>query len=158
MARAIENWSDFLREPTRVLPQIERGEEVILRRRDGAALRLGLESEAEASQVGTEIAALVLAKVLPRMDPALLAEALRPRLPWSRFLPAPALEEFGREFADTLEACASIGNMNRIAEVLADWKVTAEIYADPLLASDLRRPLPGTDTRVPRPASGSQER
>ena len=158
MARAIENWSDFLREPTRVLPQIERGEEVILRRRDGAALRLGLESEAEASQLGTEIAGLLLAKILPRLEPALLAEALRPRLPWTRFLPAPTLEDFGREFADTLEACASVGNMNRIAEVLADWKATAEIYADPSLASDLRRPLPGSDKRVPRPASGSKER
>ena len=110
-----------------------------------------MESEAEASNLGTEIAALVLAKVLPRMDVALLAEAVRPRLPWTRFLPLPALEEFGREFAETLEACASIGNMNRIAEVLADWKATAEAYADPALAAELRRPLPGADTLVPRP-------
>lgn len=158
MSRAVESWSDFLREPTRVLPQIERGEEVILRRRDGGALRLALESEAQAAEVGTEIAALVLAKALPGMDLTFLAEVLRPRLPWTRFLPAPALEEFAREFAETLEACASIGNMNRISEVLSDWKATAEIYADPALASDLRRPLPGTDTRVPRPARGAEER
>ena len=158
MARAVESWSDFLREPTRVLPQVERGEVVILRRRDGPALRLGLESKAEDEKVGTEIAALVLAKLMPRMQRSLLVEALRPRLPWTRFLPPPALEEFGREFAETLEACASIGNMNRIAEVLADWKRTAETYADPALASDLRRPLPGTDTRVSRPARGAEER
>jgi hypothetical protein len=157
MARAVENWSDFLREPTRVLPQVERGEAVILKRRDGAALLLGLESRADDAQVGTEIAALVLAKVIPRMERALLAEALQPRLPWTRFLPVPALEEFGREFAETLEACASIGNMNRIAELLVDWKATAQAYADPALASDLRRPLPGTDLRVPRPAGGSKE-
>jgi len=158
MSRAVESWSDFLREPTRILPQVERGEEVILRRRDGAALRLALESKAEDAQVGTEIAALVLAKLMPRMERSLLTEALGPRLPWTRFLPAPALEEFCREFAETLEACASIGNMNRIAEVLADWKATAEIYADPELASDLQRPLPGTDIRPSRPASGSEER
>ena len=87
----------------------------------------------------------------------MLVEALRPRLPWARFLPPPALEEFAGEFAETLEACASIGNMNRIAEVLADWKATAEIYADPALASDLQRPLEGTDRRVPRPSSGAEE-
>ena len=158
MGRAIENWSDFLREPTRVLPQLERGEEVILRRRDGAALRLGLESKAEDAQVGTEIAALVLAKLLPRMDSKLLAEALLPRLPWTRFLPPTALDEFAREFAETLEACASIGNMNRIAEVITDWKATAAIYADPALASDLQRSLAGTEVRVPRPTSGAEER
>jgi len=73
-------------------------------------------------------------------------------LPWIRFLPASAVEEFTRELGETLEACPTIGNMDRIAEVLAGWKATAEIYADPALANDLRRPLAGTGTRVPRPA------
>jgi len=86
-----------------------------------------------------------------------LAEALRPLLPWTRFLAPPALEEFCREFAEILQSCASIGKMNRVAEVIADWKATAEAYADPAVASDLQRPRPGADARVPRPAGGSEE-
>jgi hypothetical protein len=36
-------------------------------------------------------------------------------------------------------------------EALAAWKSTAAIYADPNLAAELRRPLPGTDDVVPVP-------
>ena len=49
MRQAVKSWSEFLREPTQVLPHVERGEEVILRRRDGAALRLTLEEDAAGS-------------------------------------------------------------------------------------------------------------
>ena len=99
----------------------------------------------------------MLAKLLPRMDGELLAEAPRPRLPWTRFLPPTALDEFARELAETLEACASIGSMNRIAEVVTAWKATAAIYADLGLDSERQRPLAGTDMRVARPTSGAEE-
>jgi hypothetical protein len=158
MRQAVKSWSEFLREPTQVLPHVERGEEVILRRRDGAALRLTLEADAATAQTGTELAAHVLAKMLPKMGDDLLSTALKPRLPWTRFLPAPELATFAREFAETLEACASIGNMNRVGELLHDWKVTAEIYADPALAAELKRSLAGTTIRVPRPSGVAEKR
>jgi hypothetical protein len=158
MRQAVKSWSEFLREPTQVLPHVERGEEVILRRRDGAALRLTLEEDAAAAQTGTELAAYVLSMVLPKMSEGLLAKALAPRLPWTRFLPAAELATFAREFAETLEACASIGNMNRVGELLRDWKATAELHADPALAAELRRPLAGTTVRVSRPSGGAEKR
>jgi hypothetical protein len=158
MRQAIKNWSEFLREPTQVLPHVERGEEVILRRRDGAALRLTLESDAAMAQTGTELAAYVLGMMVPKMGADLLSRTLAPRLPWTRFLPAAELATFAREFAETLEACASIGNMNRVGELLRDWKATAEIHADPALAAELKRPLAGTTIRVARPSGGAEKR
>ena len=79
---------------------------------------------------------MLLAKVLPTVEPSVVAEALGPRLPWTRLLPPAALEEFGRESAETLEAFASIGNMKRVSEVLADWGATAEVHAAPALAAE----------------------
>jgi hypothetical protein len=154
MPEAVESWSDFLREPTRALSRLERGEDVILRRRDGEPLRLTLKSRGEAANLGTEIAARILAGALPALDSIdrVIGDALGERLPWVRLLPPDAREAFLREFAETLEACASVGNMSRLAEVLGDWKATAAIHADPVLAADLKRPLPGTSTRVPRPS------
>ncbi len=155
---AVESWSDFIREPTRALSHLERGEDVILRRRDGEPLRLTLKSRSEAASLGTEIAARVLADALPTIDSIerIVADSLSERLPWLRLLPPDALGAFLREFAETLEACASVGNMGRLAEVLGDWKATASIYADPDLAADLKRPLPGTSTRVPRPSTAAR--
>jgi len=114
---------------------------VIVQGRQGAAPLLTSKSKTDNAKMGAEIAAMLLARVVPRTERAVLLEVLRPRLPWTRFLPESALEEFAREFAETLEACVSIGNMNRVAEIIVDWKEKAEAYADPALAADLRHPL-----------------
>lgn len=162
VSSTVETWSDFLREPTRVVARVERGGEVVLRRRDGEALLLSLKSRGERTRGGTEIAAHVLADALRALDPhdieRRLASVLSRRLPWLRLLPADVLAEFVREFAETLEACASVGEMSRLQDVLADWKSTASIYADPALTADLRRPLPGTSIPVPRPRAGVKKR
>jgi hypothetical protein len=154
VSEAVESWSDFIREPTRALIHLERGEDVILRRRDGEPLRLTLKSRAEAANLGIEIAARILADALPAVDSIdrIIGDSLSERLPWVRLLPGDARKAFLHEFAETLEACASVGNMSRLAEVVGDWKATAAIYADPKLADDLKRPLAGTATRVPRPS------
>ncbi len=52
---------------------------------------------------------------------------------------------------ETVQACASVGNNAALDEVIAAWKSTAAIYADPKLATDLKRPLPGGHTKVSRP-------
>jgi hypothetical protein len=65
---------------------------------------------------------------------------------------------FIREFAETLEACASVGKMDRLGELVDDWKATAAVHADPALAAKLKQPLPGTHDRVPRPSRGAQKR
>jgi len=55
------------------------------------------------------------------------------------------------EFIETVQACAAVGNSAALDEVIHAWKSTAAIYADPKLAADLSRSLPGTRAKVPRP-------
>jgi hypothetical protein len=158
----VENWSDFLREPTRILPRVESGHDVVLRRRDGENLYLSLKSRADASNLGTEICARLLHEALGQIGEqqklqALLLVVLEARFPWARLLPPEALTTFMSEFTSTVEACASVGNTAKVAELLADWRATAEVYADPELAKNLKRPLAGNGAAVPRPkAEGSR--
>ncbi|MDZ4693508.1 MAG: hypothetical protein SGI86_00040 [Deltaproteobacteria bacterium] len=155
MAQTVESWSDFIREPTRVLPMLEKGGDVVLRRRDGESVVLSMQSRANRSQLGTELAARFVSEIFKsNASPEVAAEAaLASRYSWVHFLPADARASFLREFLTTVQACASVGNMTRLGEMIADWKATAEIYSDPKLVAELSRPLTGTGIPVPRPAA-----
>jgi hypothetical protein len=41
--------------------------------------------------------------------------------------------------------------MVQLGQVLTEWRHTAQLYADPGLARELRRPLPGDGDVVPEP-------
>ena len=71
--------------------------------------------------------------------------------PWLRFLPKRERPTFLREFAETVSACAGLGNNASLARLLHEWKATAAIYADPALAASQKRPLRGTDLKVAAP-------
>jgi hypothetical protein len=75
-------------------------------------------------------------------------------IPWLSFLPAAERQEFMVEFFRTAEAAAELGVMAPLAQHLREWQATAAIYADPELARELRRPLPGDGERVPTPPVG----
>jgi hypothetical protein len=135
----------------------------VLRRRGKPDIRISFETRRASASAASaavlaraeEAAGLLLAAALatvselsPRL-PKLLAQ----RYPWIRFLPGDARQQFVREYVETLQACASIGNTARLDEVLNAWKATAEIHADPDLHAELTRPLPAsTGARVPRPS------
>jgi hypothetical protein len=59
--------------------------------------------------------------------------------PWVRFLPKEDLREFVVELVDTLEAADSLGNLAPVTQVIAEWRHTAEIHADPELLAILRQ-------------------
>jgi hypothetical protein len=135
----------------------------VLRRRGKPDIRISFETRRASASAASaavlaraeEAAGLLLAAALatvselsPRL-PKLLAQ----RYPWIRFLPGDARQQFVREYVETLQACASIGNTARLDEVLNAWKATAKIHADPALHAELTRPLPAsTGARVPRPS------
>ena len=146
-----ETLTDFLRQPRPILKKLAK-EDVVLRRRGEVALRLSLETRASASSSGTEIAASLLADLVnvPQV-PNSLGALLAARFPWMKFLSKDAKQAFVHEFIETVRACASVGNSAALDEVIHAWKSTAAIYADPKLAADLSRSLPGTPVKVPRP-------
>ncbi|MCZ7416947.1 hypothetical protein [Streptomyces sp. WMMC897] len=60
--------------------------------------------------------------------------------PWVRFLREDAVREFLVEFVDTARASAEISVFAPLDSVVAAWRHTAEIFADPELRARLSRP------------------
>ncbi|WP_134712673.1 hypothetical protein [Saccharomonospora xinjiangensis] len=69
----------------------------------------------------------------------LVTEVLPHAFPWVRFLPKEAVREFVVELVETLEAAESLRNPAPVAHLVAAWRNTASVYADPELLAVLRR-------------------
>jgi hypothetical protein len=148
----VDTLTDFLRQPKKVLKQVDK-EDVVLARRGKASIRISLDSRVEAQQERSELAAHLLADAVATI-PAMLgqmAAILEKRFPWVRLLPADDRAAFAQELVETLQACAAVGKLARIEEIFHEWKATAEIYADPELAAQLKGPFVETDAPVRRP-------
>lgn len=141
-AAAIATFSEFLREPKRVIRQLDKAARVVIERRDADDLVLMSAARAEEDSEGVEIVAHVLAKALSQIPFEVFARALEDRLPWARFLPPAERERFTREFLATAEASGAAGSTAALAQLIHEWKATAEVWSDPKLAAELRRPLP----------------
>lgn len=77
---------------------------------------------------------------LLREDPAavdLLTRVFPEAFPWVRFLPAKGVRRFLVDFVETARASADLGTVSPIAQLIIEWKHTAEIYADPDLYKTL---------------------
>jgi hypothetical protein len=150
---SMETLTDFLREPKRVLKQVDK-EDVVLARRGKAAIRISLDSRVEAQQERSELAAHLLADAValfPAIMTARMTTILEKRFPWVRLLPTEDRAAFTQELVETMQACASVGKLARIEEIFHEWKATAEIYADPELAAKLKGPFAESSTPVRRP-------
>jgi hypothetical protein len=74
--------------------------------------------------------------------------------PWVRFLATEDVRRFLVELVETIAASSELGNVAALAPVMAAWRDTAEIYADPELYRALTAPLEGTDDGpVPEPSA-----
>ncbi len=142
----------FLRDPHAVMEAVEH-RDVVLHRRGGPALRLSLESRSQQGGEGVALVARLLGDVLDGPAHEQLLTALTVELAWPALLPGPDREAFLVDFVQTARAAAEVGVLAPLVAVLADWKATAAIYADPALAADLHRPLPGDGGPVPAPSA-----
>jgi hypothetical protein len=132
-------FSELQRQPTEALSHLARSSRLRLSRRDADDLMLmyAERAEAEMTMVGTMVR--ILEAVL-HLEPDLLPQILPTVLPWTRFLPNDDLPRLVREFLDTAEAAASIGNLAPLSQLLIGWQHTAEVHADPELFAALTRP------------------
>jgi hypothetical protein len=138
-------WSSFLREPSSVERWLERGD-VLLRRREGEALRLTRDSN-DASQREALLAAVrLLQGGAPHLDDAETTS----RLPWTRFLPDADRRSFLSEFLSSLEACVDLGEFAALGRLVEDWKATASLHAEGL-ARRLKQPIRESGGKVRRP-------
>lgn len=150
--RVIEHpFSELLRQPKTVVRDLADGD-VLLRRRGAPALRLTRvdrdDQRADAyAMVGRALRNLAV------HSPAALGEALLDEFPWTSFLPPSDRAAFIDEFTRTVVAAAELDSFSPLAQVVEEWRATAEIHADPKLARRLSGAILTKGKAVPRPAS-----
>lgn len=150
--RVVERpFSEFLRQPNDVVAQLVE-HDVVLRRRNAPALRL---SQADRDDDRSE-AFEALARLLRNLavhNPAALDAAVDEVFGWATFLPEVDRKVFVEELTRTLVGAADVENYSPVAQLMREWKATAEIHADPALARRLRKPLDVDGVQVTVPAS-----
>lgn len=147
------NFSDFLRKSGDVLREVE-DHDVLLRRRDGADLMLVRADREEIVRDAVGVSSGFM-RWFARAHADELAAGLSEVLPWLRFLPEGDRELFGRQFIETLEACASLDSYDELGNLLAQWRNTAYVWSRPDLRQALQRDHAdqGYDEPVPVPSS-----
>jgi hypothetical protein len=144
-------FSDLLRQPNAVVKDLVDGD-VLLRRRGAPSLRL---SRVDRDDQRADAYAMVgrTLRNLSVHSPAALGEALHREFPWTSFLPKADQQAFVDDFTRTVVAAAELDNFAPLAQLLDEWRATAEIHADPRLSRRLRRPIAATGEVVSRPAT-----
>jgi Family of unknown function (DUF6247) len=149
--RLIERqFSDLLRHPKDVTHDVEDAD-VLLRRRDEPDLRLSrADREIERTEAFSAMARAF--RNLARHSSKALGDALGDAFGWLEFLPASDRRLFTDEFARVVTAAAELDNYGPLSQLVREWRATAEVYADPKLARQLRRPVQAEGGSVPAPA------
>ncbi|UJW34823.1 hypothetical protein L3Q67_14240 [Saccharothrix sp. AJ9571] len=139
------NFSDLSNKPLAVVGQVERSatRSVRIRRRGKDVQDLVLVTEERAAQV-TEVVTATTRMFLALMEHddvarALATEVVPAAFPWVRFLPKEDVQAFVVELVETLAAAESLRNPAPVANLVAAWRHTAEVHADPALAEILQR-------------------
>ena len=132
-------FSEFLRHPRDVVAELGEAD-VVLRRRNAPALRLVRADRHEERSAALEASARLLRNVAVH-SPAALSGALADAFPWVEFLPMPERELFAEELTRTMIATSSVDNFAPLAQLVREWRATAEISADPELARRLAAPI-----------------
>jgi hypothetical protein len=136
MSMAAEvNLSELLNKPKATLARLATNRRLLLRRRDDEDLVITT-AERAAQDTAVVRDTTRLFREMMRREPAVMALAVQvlPAIfPWIRHLPEDARGEFAAEWLDTLTAATELDNNAAVEGVVAAWRATAEIYADPVL-------------------------
>ncbi|WP_052851761.1 hypothetical protein [Streptomyces avicenniae] len=143
VTHAEANFSELIQRPKDTVARMQGSTRkgIRLHRRGEEDLYLTTASKAdEAAQVLDSTTRMFVA--LLKSSPAavtILTDVFPEAFPWVRFLPEEAVRTFLVEFMDTARAASDLGSIAPLVPLIASWKSTAEVYADPELAAQLRR-------------------
>jgi hypothetical protein len=107
----------------------------VLHRRDAEDLVLTTAERAAADTAVVRDTSRLFTEMM-RAEPmvmSLAVQVLPAIFPWVRHLPDDAKEEFAAEWLATLTSAAAMDNNAAVEGLVAGWRSTAEIYADPVL-------------------------
>jgi hypothetical protein len=148
------NLSDLLNKPKATLARLASNRRLVLHRRDAEDLVITTAERAAADNAMVRDTTRLFREMM-REDPMVMTLAVRvlPAVfPWVRHLPEAAWQEFAAEWLEALSAAGELANGAAVEGLVAGWRSTAEIYADPELYAILTRDLDGIDYGpVPRP-------
>jgi hypothetical protein len=149
--RVIERpFSEFLRQPNEVVAELK-DHDVVLRRRNAPPLRLSDASRDNERAEAFDAVARLLRNLLMH-EPAGLVDAVDDVFPWASLLPKRDRTAFVDDLVRTLVAASALDNYAPVAQLLREWRATAEIHADPRLARRLRIAIEAEGERVTMPA------
>lgn len=137
-AALVVAFSDLLNRPKDTLAAMTRSGAYLLRlrRRDAEDLVLTTASRREQEHAVVSAATRLTAALLRQMagqGQGWLLEALPEAFGWARFLPIEDRRQFLAELAETMQGIEELDNPAPVAQLITEWKHTAEVYADPHL-------------------------
>jgi hypothetical protein len=148
-------FSDLVNRPKDTVARLQRsaGGRLRLRRRDDEDLMLTTASRVEQeSEVVSAATRMFVALMKNDAGVRVLVTEVVPEVfPWVRFLPVEDVRAFVVELVDTLRAVEDLDTTAPVAQVIAEWQHTAEVYADPELLAVLRRETFDDFGPVPEP-------
>nr|WP_085082931.1 hypothetical protein [Mycolicibacter senuensis] len=127
---------------------------LVVRRRDAEDLVLTTASRAAQARETSSVTSRLLVALM-QQDPirGVVDDVIPQVFPWVSFLSRDEVREFVTELTSTMKAAESIDNPAPVAQLIDAWRHTAEVLADPELASVLAAPSDGDIGSVPLPGT-----
>ena len=134
-------FSDLINKPKVTLEPLvgSRAHSIWLRRRDEGDLVLTTAHRYEQEHAVVKASVRVLTELVHLGQADLVRRVVAGVFPWATFLPAEDRDQFITELIDTLRAAEDIDNLAPVAQLMREWRTSAEVYADPELLSALSR-------------------
>lgn len=132
-------FSEFLHRPAAAADRLEVVRALRLRRRDASDLALMRAEQLDRDGVVVDLTARLLAGLVRSQPPEVVRAVLSEALPWVTFLPEADVDQLLAELVTVAQGAASLANLSPVAVLLAQWRHTAEVYADPVLLEILTR-------------------
>ncbi|MEU0288897.1 prevent-host-death family protein [Streptomyces sp. NPDC052492] len=139
-------FSELSKNSKRVAETLDRAHRVHVTRRDGEDLYLTTARHDQQREETADITARLLG-ALVRSDAGerAILHALPSVFPWVRHLSAGEAEEFVADLVDATNDAAHLDVHGNLHRLVAEWRATARILADPELTAKLTRRLPDED-------------
>ncbi|MEW1760568.1 hypothetical protein AB0393_29150 [Streptomyces cyaneofuscatus] len=132
------NLSDLLNKPKMTLAALRGARRIRLRRRGDEDLVLTTAARADQdSAVLGATSRMFVEMMRTAQGRTLVLDVLPATFPWVRYLPAHDVREFSVELVGALGAAVDLDSTAAVAQLLAEWKHTAEVHADPELYAAL---------------------
>lgn len=141
MTAAFEDlpFSEFLHRPAAAADRLDVVRVLRLRRRGAGDLALMRVEQLDRDGVVVDLTARLLAGLVRTQPAGAVRGVLTEALPWVTFLPEADIDALLGELVAVAQGAASLANLSPVAVLLAQWRHTAEVYADPVLLEILDR-------------------